>query len=329
MRNGMPCCIIQSGYMDTAQAELPVFHRLSALGDLNRARLLSLLAKHEYTVSELCAILQLPQSTVSRHLKVLADDGWVFSRADGTSRFYRMAPSLEASARSLWRIVREQVADSEALKEDAERARSVLARRREKDQEFFASAAGKWDGLRSELFGGSIDALPLYGLLEDSWTVGDLGAGTGHFAATVAPFVRKVIAVDRSDEMLAAARKRLEGLANVDLRQGRLEGLPVGDAELDLAVMLLVLHYVADPSQAMAEAARVLASGGRLILVDMRAHGRTEYIEEMGHRWQGFSREQVEAWTRDAGFERVQYDPLPADPRARGPLLFALSARKR
>jgi ubiquinone/menaquinone biosynthesis C-methylase UbiE len=306
-----------------------IFDRMSALADTTRSRLLLVLEPHELTVSELCAVLQLPQSTVSRHLKVLGDEGWVASRAEGTSRRYRMAPDqLDPPARRLWSLVREEVADAPAAAQDAQRVQGVLARRRTRSQEFFSSAAGEWDRLRAELFGRRADLLALLALLDEGWTVGDLGCGTGQVAASLAPFVRRVVAVDESAAMLTAARDRLEGCENVELRHGALESLPVGDAELDAAVLLLVLPYLAEPGAALAETARALRPGGRLLVVDMTPHDREEYRHQMGHLWQGFSREELRGWTEAAGLDALRYHPLPPDPEARGPVLFAASARR-
>ena len=304
-----------------------VFDRLSALADSTRSRLLLILDAHELTVSELCAVVQLPQSTVSRHLKILADDGWVTSRAEGTSRLYRLDARLEPDALRLWNLVREQVDDSAMAAQDAQRVRGVLEQRRAKSQEFFSSAAGQWDGLRAELFGQRPDLFALLALMDESWTVGDLGAGTGQLAVTLAPFVRHVIAVDASPAMLSAARERLAGSGNVEIRAGELESLPIEGRELDVAIFFLVLHYVPEPVRALAEARRALKPGGRLLVVDMMPHDREEYRQRMGHVWQGFSESQLDAWLTQAGFGPARYHPLPVDASAKGPLLFAAAAR--
>ncbi len=310
-------------------AEPPrVFDRMSALGDLARGRLLLLLERGEFTVSELVRISQLPQSTVSRHLKILADDEWVTSRASGTSRFYRMAASLDPEAQELWALVRPDVAAAGLAEEDDERARAVLSERRRRSRKFFSGVALRWDGVREELFGSESEIFPLFGLLDPTATLGDLGAGTGHFAARVAPFVGKVIAVDASEEMLGAARDRLGDAPNVDLRRGDLESLPIEDGELDVAVMLLVLHYVVHPPTIFREACRALKPCGRLIVVDMRPHSREGYLEEMGHVWPGFEEADLAGWHRDAGLADFAHRPLPARPEASGPLLFVTSATR-
>jgi SAM-dependent methyltransferase len=309
--------------------ETSIFGRLGALADANRSRLLLLLDRQELTVSELCGIVQLPQSTVSRQLRVLAEEGWVVSRADGTSRYYRRATRLEENAARLWEVVRAEVAATPAAGEDEARTRGVLARRRARSETFFTTAAGEWDALRAELFGARPERLALLGLLDAEWMVGDLGCGTGQLAETVAPFVGRVIAVDRSDAMLAAARARLEGVANVELRQGELEALPVADGELDAAVVFLVLHYVLDPARALEEAFRTLRPGGRLLIVDMAVHGRAELRDRMGHVWPGFGEEELRGWVEGAGFEAFRYIALPPSESSNGPLLFAAAARRR
>lgn len=306
-----------------------IFALLADLADTTRARLLLVLEGQEMSVSELCTVLQLPQSTVSRHLKVLSDQGWAVSRLDGTSRRYRMARrELEEGAGDLWSLVRSRAAELPAARQDALRVRSVLAERRSRSQEFFASTAGEWDRLRTEMFGEHADLQALLALLDDRWVIGDLGCGTGRVSESLAPFVGRVIAVDGSPQMLDAARDRLRDAANVDLRRGELESLPLADGELDAAVLFLVLHHVVDPAIVLAEAARALRPGGRLLIADMTPHDRRAYEDTMGHVWLGFSAPQMQAWSRDAGLQRFTYHSLTPDPAAAGPAIFAASARK-
>jgi len=308
---------------------IPLLDHLTALADPIRVRLLISLEGHELAVGELQQTLQLPQSTVSRHLKVLADEGWVAARAEGAAHRYRATPEAAGvSAARLWQLVRPEVAQTPAARQDADRLREVLARRHGRSREFFASEAGQWDRLRDDLFGRRFELQLLLSLLDPDWVVGDLGCGTGHFAAAIAPFVRQVIAVDESGPMLAAARARLAGAANVDLREGELELLPVHEMELDLAVLSLVLPYVPEPARVLAEAERALQPGGRLAIVDLQPHDRAEFGHGLGQVWMGFSAQQMTAWLTAAGLRQVHYVPLAPEPSTRGPSLFLATARK-
>jgi ubiquinone/menaquinone biosynthesis C-methylase UbiE len=305
-----------------------ILDHLSALADTTRSRILLLLDRHELTVSELCGIMQLPQSTVSRHLKALADSGWISARAEGTSNVYAMTRDVDASARRLWALVREQVGPTPAALNDQRRAQAVLAERRAKSQEFFSSSAGQWDRLRDELFGERFHLAALPAFADSEWTVGDLGCGTGQLTAALAPFVRHVIAVDASAAMLQAAKKRLHGFENVELRRGDLETLPIDDGRLDAATLGLVLHHLPEPDRALADVARVLKPRGRLLIVDMLPHDRESYRQQMGHAWLGFSDEHVRRILDESGFGDVRIVPLSPDPKSKGPGLFVATAKK-
>lgn len=310
-------------------AEPGIIGDLSTLADATRARLLLLLDRNELTVSELCAVLLLPQSTVSRHLKTLLDAGWVTSRREGTSRYYTlMLEGRGPAARRLWTLLRDQVGSGAAADQDARRLKAVIGRRQSTSRDFFESAAGQWDKLREEMFGRASYLQALPALLDAGWTVGDLGCGTGQVAAALAPFVRRVVAVDRSGEMLQAARRRLREHANVEVRRGELESLPLADGELDAATLMLVLHHLPDPAEALREAARALRSGARLLICDMLPHDREEYRHQMGHVWLGFGEEQVNHLLAAAGFSGVRFVPLPAMTENKGPALFVAGATR-
>src|SRR5262252_1638297 len=200
-----------------------VVDHLTVLSDAIRVRMLAVLEGRELTVSELCDVVQLPQSTVSRHLKTLADGDWVSSRPEGTSRLYALQlDDLDPSAKRLWQVVREQIASSPTASHDDRRLKQVLARRRTQSEAFFSSAAGQWDRLREELFGPTSHLRALGALLDSDLVVGDLGCGTGVVSEWLSLFCRRVIAVDASKEMLQAARENLGGRKHVQLRQGSL-----------------------------------------------------------------------------------------------------------
>jgi len=305
-----------------------IFDRISVLSDPIRCRILLLLEGQELAVSEICQVLQLPQSTVSRHLKTLVDDGWIRARKEGTSRQYSATPEPEdVSAQRLWQLVREEISSSVGALQDRTRLTGILSERRTRSQEFFSTAAGDWAELRQDLFGERFDLEGLLGLLDEEWTVGDLGCGTGQTTQSLAPFVSGIVAIDESDAMLAAARTRLAGTHNVDLRLGRLEDLPIDDHTLDAAISVMVLHHVTDPARVLIEASRALKPSGKLLVVDMLPHERQEFRQQMGHVWLGFDEPQIRLWLDNAGFHRIRFHELRADPNALGPSLFAATAR--
>jgi SAM-dependent methyltransferase len=301
---------------------------LGSLADPTRLRLLALLERHELGVVELCDAVKLPQSTVSRHLKVLADEGWLASRREGTAHLYRMDPGVDAAARRLWRLARAETAGWATLEQDAARAARRLAARREQADRFFAGAAGEWERLRRELYGAAFGDEALRALLPADLVVADLGCGTGDLAARLAPHVARVVGVDRSAAMLRAARRRLEALSNVDLRQGDLEALPLDDASCGAALLVLALTYVAEPARAVAEAARVLAPGGVLAVVDLARHDDEAFRERLGQASLGFEPDALAALLAGAGLAVSRVAPLAAEAGARGPALVLARAEK-
>jgi SAM-dependent methyltransferase len=301
-----------------------LFDRVAAVADPLRARILLAVEPQELTVSELRDVMQLPQSTVSRHLKALSEAGWLVAREHGTSNHYRLdLRSLDTGTRRVWQSVRDETEALPAAAQDASRVRAVLAGRHSRSQAFFATAGAQWDKLRSDLFGQRAELFALAGLLCDSDVVGDLGCGTGALAEVVAPFAAAVVAIDESTAMLTAARARLRSHENVEVRRGTLEALPLDDASLDVAFMTLVLAYVADPAVVLAEARRVLRSPrGRVLIVDMLPHDREEYQQTMGHLRLGVAPNDLTQWAHSAGFRSVRHHALPPAPQTKGPTLF-------
>lgn len=305
---------------------LAIHDRMVELADITRCRLLVALERQELTVGELALALQLPQSTVSRHLRILADQSWVSSRAEGASRWYRRNPTLDPAMLTLWELVRGAMTDTPAAVQDAARIDAVLASRRAVTQAFFATASADWDALRTEMFGARADLTAAFALLSPDLVVGDLGCGTGALSAALAPHVHHVHAVDASPAMLASARTRLAAFPNVQVDEGALEALPLDDGVLDVAVLMLVLHHVSDPVRALREVHRVLRPGGRVLIGDMRPHTHERYREQMGHVWLGFDDHTLHDWLHAAGFVHPRYVPLPVDPDASGPALFSGTA---
>ena len=302
---------------------------MGSLADATRLRLLRLLEEHELGVVDLCAVLQMPQSTVSRHLKVLADEGWVVSRRRGTMNRYALATDvLPAAARKLWALAREQVEHWPALRQDELRLQRRLQHHSPDARAFFASTAGQWEKLRRELYGEKFLLSVLAALTPGSWTVADLGCGTGQLVAEMSPHVKRMIGVDVSPAMLKAAAKRVGDAKNIELREGDVQKLPLKSGTCDAALMLLVLTYVDDPPKALSEMSRILKAGGKAVIVDLLHHDREDFRRDLEQRWPGFAPSSLAQQLREAGFVDVMCRTLQPEPDAKGPALLLATGTK-
>lgn len=291
---------------------------LRAMADPMRLRLVRLLEQPEHAglnVGELAHILRLPQSTVSRHLKMLCETGIAGVQREGTSMLYRLSSDAnQPPVRQLRSLCRRPIEDDRGSAADLTRLAAVLRRRSDAGERFFDKAAWEWDAIRRQWFGELFHLEALLAFLNPAWTVGDLGAGTGAMLGVLSAHVRQVMGVEPAPAMLKAARARVrqEKLDNVQVLAGGLENLPLDSASLDAALVMLVLHHVANPATALLETARALKPGGVLLIVDLQPHAIEEFREKMGHRWMGFSAEPLTAWLAAAGFVDVRWHALPA-----------------
>ncbi len=294
------------------------------LSDPARLRVLRALESHELAVGELARALQMPQSTASRHIKPLFDAGLVSRRVEGTTSLYRVdhAPIAE-DVRALWALTRQRLVGTSQSQDDDARLTAVVALRRMGTSGFFGRIGGEWDSVRRSLFGESVGSDAVLGLLDPAWVIADIGCGTGEVAERIAPYVARVIAVDREVAMLDAARKRLSGVKHVEFRRGDVKKLPLKDRELDAAVAMLLFHHLDDPSAAAAEIARTLKSGGRLLVIDMVEHNRSEYRATMGHRHLGFSQNDARKWAKASGLSLDRWQRIAPETTAQGPGLFS------
>lgn len=308
-----------------------------ALADPARLRILHLLNCEELTVGELVRILELPQSTISRHLRVLREHGLVTDRPVGPAAFYRASLVGEADSpeflirRDLQQILA-PAALAPALREALER---VLALREPDSESFFDRMAAHWDSLREDCFGPTFHLEALLHLLPREWTVADLGAGTGYLLPPLARHFRQVIAVDSSHAMLDLAQRRIRdaGLANVNLREGDLAELPLAAGEVDLALLVLILHHLAEIRPALAELGRVVAEGGHILILEYFPYDNELFRRRMADRRPGLAPDLLRAWLAEAGFSAFELwnVPTPARPDhdlAPLPELYCLTARK-
>lgn len=296
---------------------------MQGLSDPTRLRLLRLLETQELGVVELCDILQLPQSTVSRHLKVLTDLGLTRSRRQGTNHLYRLTViESDPTARQLWELSRKQTEGWPAVRQDELRLANVLSQRSSARQTFFSTSAGEWDKIRAELYGTSFSTRAMLSLIDPNLIVADLGCGTGMIAADLAPVVKQVIGIDSNDTMLHTARLRTREFDNVTLTQSDLETLPLQDESCDAALMILVLTYADNPQKVLAEMRRILKPNGKAIIVDLLSHDREDFRVQYGQSRRGFDSADFESLLKETGFATVTTSPLPAQSAVKGPALF-------
>jgi len=279
------------------------------LGDEARLRLLRVLTRDHFNVKELTGILGLAQSGVSRHLGLLKDAGLVTEEREGAFTYYRLAPGLRSDGNPLWALLTTQFEDTDgspAVKADEARLQEVLRLRREN----FDRHAGPDTRDGRQLVPGRSWAAwsRALGLLLPALDVADLGCGEGYLALEAAQWARRVIAVDRSAEVLARARALAtrRHVRNVVWRRGELERLPIEDASVDVALLSQALHHASDPAGAVGEAVRVLRDGGRVLVLDLREHEESWVREALGDRWQGFTETGLQALLEGAGLTDVR-----------------------
>ena len=286
---------------------LSALYRL--LGDETRLRLLRVLGRERLNVTELTLILGLAQSGVSRHLGLLKEAGLVVEERDAGFTYYGLSPNLDDGERAAWWPVLEaqlsKSADDPAVRADESRLQEVLRLRKEN---FDTHGSGETRDHRQLVPGRSWAAWSrALGLLLPPLRVADLGCGEGYLTLEAAQWASRVIAVDRS----AAVLERARGLAarrrvtNVTWKRGELDRLPIKDSSVDVALLSQALHHAQDPARAVAEAARITVSGGRVLLLDLKAHGEEWVRTRLGDRRLGFKEEELARLLTGAGLSDV------------------------
>lgn len=288
---------------------------LRAAGEPSRLRILALLAREELAVLELCRVLDQSQPRVSRHLKLLAEAGLVERFPDGAWVFYRLIGQGQVGDLAAEILKRIDSADA-VFARDAERLAAVQAERATDAGEYFARNAARWDEIRSlyvaehaveDAILAAIGPGPFHRLI-------DLGSGTGRMLTLLGPRVGQAVGLDLSHQMLNVARNYVgeAGLTGrCELRHGDIFGTRLPDGHADLVVVHQVLHYLGDPAAAVKEAARIIAPGGKLLIVDFAQHGLEFLREQHQHRRLGFSEAEMGRWLTEAGLENVRAVALP------------------
>ena len=285
---------------------LPIADLFQALADPSRVRILMLLRTMELSVGELAQVLGQSQPRVSRHVKILGDAGLLARHKEGSWVFLALTDDLGTLA--VFDLVDRWLDEGsrDVLAADAVRLAAVRADRTEAAQRYFSAHAGVWDSIRSLHVAESAVEAAVEKALADR-PVGrllDVGTGTGRMIELLGPKAAQAIGVDKSSEMLRLARVKLEaaGIPS-SLRQADMYALPLADGSTDSVVIHQVLHYAQNPAAAVAEAARVLRHGGRLLVVDFAAHEREDLRIKDAHLRLGFSDEAMAGWFRAAGLE--------------------------
>ena len=285
---------------------LPLADRFQALADPTRLRIVALLRRMELSVGELAQVLGQSQPRVSRHLKILADVGVLERRKEGSWVFLTLADADRVEP--LFTLIDEWAdATTEAsFSADAARTESIRAERAEAANRYFAGHAEVWDQIRSlhvaeseveRAIDASLGKRPLGRLV-------DIGTGTGRMIELFGPRSAQAVGIDRSSDMLRLARVKLEAAGiQSSLRQGDMYALPLADHSADSVIIHQVLHYAHSPASAIAEASRVLAPGGTLLIVDFAAHEREELRERDAHIRLGFEDEVMAGWFASAGLD--------------------------
>jgi ubiquinone/menaquinone biosynthesis C-methylase UbiE len=288
---------------------------LKAVAEPTRLRIVCLCAEGELAVSEITQILGQSQPRVSRHLKILADAGLLIPMREGNWTFYRLerleAPVSEAVLALIPKA-------DPILQQDLARLKQVRSQRRAEAEAYFEKHAKRWDAIRRlHIDTSQVETMLLRHVPDGDFdNLLDIGTGTGEILALLAPRVQHAIGLDISRDMLALARDRMTGagLSSVSLRLGDMYALPMPDQSVDLVTVHLVLHFSDAPERAVAEAARVLKPGGRIIVVDFAQHTREDLRTKHAHRRLGFKDSEVRTWFQQCGLQSVSTDELPGEP---------------
>lgn len=277
---------------------------LRAAGEPTRLRILAILARGELTVSELTQVLLQSQPRISRHLKLLADAKLVQRHPEGSWVFYRLNDSQDIAG-LLQQLITHLPADDLTLQRDYERFEHVCEERAARARHYFAANAAAWDDLRTH----HIPETEVEGKIATS--IGerkidllvDLGTGTGRMLEIFAPRCARAIGFDISPEMLTIARSKLDSSAldHCQVRQGDCANVPLEDGVADIVILHQVLHFLDDPAQAIAEAARILAPGGSVLIADFGPHDMENLREQHAHRRLGFSSEEIQSMLAQSG----------------------------
>ena len=282
-----------------------------ALSDKTRLRLLYVLRRYELNVNEIVMVVEMIQSGVSRHLKILLESGLLSSRKDGSFTYYSAARNDFIHA---FVALADKSSEMEEISNDLKKAGEMIKIRQNMTRRFFKTVAPHWDQLKKQVFGKFDLNSMILKKIQFQGEISDLGCGTGELMGKLSGKTQfKLVGIDSSPEMLEQARLRLLGKNNAELRLGELEHLPMKNKEIHTAVMNMVLHHISQPELSLLEAFRILKPGGIFILSDFDLHDQVKIRELMGGAWSGFEKEKIKTWLTETGFNLQKIDSFPVN----------------
>ena len=283
------------------EINMEIIKQFKALSDPTRLRLLNILNHYELNVNEIVSIVDMIQSGVSRHLKILLEAGLLVLRKGGSFIYYSANKTRDTF--SLINLACGCIEQETVCVLDLEKAKQSITIRKNRAKRFFRTVAPQWDRLKKEVLG----TFDLNGILKHMALAGgrmaDLGCGTGEMLGQLYPQNKKMlIGVDSSPEMLEQARIKLPSKNAIELRLGELENLPMKDQEVDTVIMSMVLYHIFEPEKSIHEVFRVLKPGGIFLLADFEKHDQEHIKEIIGGAWLGFEKQQIDSWLLSSGF---------------------------
>jgi len=283
---------------------MKIISYLKALSDETRLRIVNILFHYELNVNEIVALLEMGQSRISRHLKILSDGGLLKSRRDGLLIFYSVV--VDGDGREFLDALKFFIDNEGYLKKDLKNHEKNLHKRYLKQKQYFNSIASTWDQIKADIFGDFDISSIILPKIKVSDVVADLGCGNGYLLSEIFKESENshLIGIDDSEMMLLEAEEKFKSFKNKpDLRIGKLEHLPMRDNEIDFAVMNMVLHYLTRPEDAVKEAERTIKSGGNLLIIDFEKHSDENMRTKFDHRWLGFSDTEMKSWIKETDFK--------------------------
>jgi ArsR family transcriptional regulator len=300
------------------------------LADGTRLRLLRILRQGDFTVQDLMQILDMGQSRISRHLKLLSDAGLLQVEKQGTWHYYRLSPD-EGIFSELWQSIEPHLNDLEKKDLDASAVLKVMTERRQRSQDFFNRNARDWDRMHVELL-----SLPNYrknftDMVLEGGCVVEIGVGSGGLLPLLAQKADRVVGIDQSPSMVALARETVADCQlgdKVEVRLAEMNHLPFQSGSVRTVVLNQVLHHAERPVEVCMEISRILDQEGLLVVADLTRHEHDWVRDRLADQWLGFTRAELENWLEEAGLRIYSYREVGDNETQQPVMLFSAGLKK-